>query len=102
MFFIVLLVDKNSAFVSLKSLNEPESIPVRENLKGYPVRIGRSNLLVKSIEYRWRIDDEWWRTEPVSRMYFSIILANGIRMVIFKDLIKDVWYQQTIGGSLIK
>jgi len=53
---------------------------------------------MKSIEDRWRIDDEWWRIETVSHMYFSIVLDNGMRMVIFKDLIKNSWYQQTIGG----
>jgi hypothetical protein len=61
--------------------------------------VGWGNLPVASIEDRWRIDDEWWRTEEVSRMYYTVVLKNGMRMVIYKDLIRNLWYRQTIGKT---
>jgi len=42
----------------------------------------------------WRIDDEWWRAEEISRMYYEVILNSGRRIIIFKDLITDLWYTQ--------
>jgi hypothetical protein len=44
----------------------------------------------------WRLDDEWWRREPVSRLYYAIVLASGQNLVVFKDLAKNTWYRQTL------
>ena len=50
--------------------------------------------VIISIEDRWRIDDEWWRSEPVSRLYYAVLFAAGKRLVIYKDLISGQWYKQ--------
>ena len=42
----------------------------------------------------WRIDDEWWRMNPISRMYFDCILIDGRHITVFKDLINGGWFQQ--------
>jgi hypothetical protein len=47
-----------------------------------------------TIEDRWRIDDEWWRAEPVSRLYYNVLLVSGQRLVLYKDLITGDWYEQ--------
>jgi hypothetical protein len=47
-----------------------------------------------SLEDRWRIDDEWWRVNPISRMYFECILIDGRNITVFKDLINGGWFQQ--------
>jgi hypothetical protein len=57
------------------------------------VRAPRRQAVV-NIEDRWRIDDEWWRQEPISRLYFEVTLASGQKQFIYKDLIKDCWYRQ--------
>ncbi len=44
----------------------------------------------------WRIDDEWWRKQPVSRLYYRVILEDGTMTGLFKDLINDQWYQQRV------
>ena len=51
-------------------------------------------MLYVSLEDRWRIDDEWWRLNPISRMYFDCILIDGSHLTIFKDLINGGWFQQ--------
>ncbi|MFC2004843.1 hypothetical protein ACFLUY_01320 [Chloroflexota bacterium] len=79
-----------------RSVNLPESVEVEEDFSGLPlaVRMPRRQA-VAAIEERWRIDDEWWRREPVSRLYFSIRLSSGHRLVLYKDLIDNCWYRQS-------
>lgn len=44
----------------------------------------------------WRIDDEWWRKQPVSRMYHRVILEGGTMVSLFKDLASGDWYSQRV------
>jgi hypothetical protein len=76
-------------------VNTPEPIKVEEDVSGSPVavRVNR-RLSVISIGDRWRIDDEWWRTESISRLYYNVLLASGQRLVLYKDLITGDWYRQ--------
>ncbi len=84
----------NPEITSVKPLYKPEPLPVKEDPSGSPVRVGKGRLLVTAVDDRWRIDDEWWRQDPVSRMYYALILENGERLVVYKDLIAEKWYQQ--------
>ena len=43
---------------------------------------------------RWRIDDEWWRNRPVSRLYYAVLLEGGKRLEIYHDLVDRRWYAQ--------
>jgi hypothetical protein len=81
---------------ALKPLNLPESITVTESPAGLPAQIeaGRRQS-VDSVEDSWRIEDEWWRQRPTSRLYFAVRLAEGRRLVIFKDLVDGRWYRQS-------
>ncbi len=84
--------DKSSA---LSRLNEPEPIKIKENQKGEPVAVlGKITKSVQAIEDTWRIDDEWWGREPISRIYYIIQLATGQRFTVYKDLISNLWYRQ--------
>jgi hypothetical protein len=49
---------------------------------------------VASIRDRWRLDDEWWRERPVSRLYYALLLEDGALLVVFQDLIEGGWYEQ--------
>jgi len=55
----------------------------------------RRKQTVAAIEDRWRIDDEWWRREPVSRLYYAIVLQSGQRLVVYKDLTAGRWFRQS-------
>jgi hypothetical protein len=81
---------------TLKPLNLPEPVTVVESASGAPaaVRMPRRQV-VTAVEDRWRIDDEWWRSEPLSRLYYAVRFKSGQRMVIFKDLNSENWYRQT-------
>lgn len=60
--------------------------------------VGRSDgqgwVQVVAVEDRWRLDDEWWRGEPVCRMYWRVALLNGQTATIFYDLITEQWHRQ--------
>ena len=78
-----------------KPVNTPEQVPVKEDANGFPVKVGLPHWqAVAAVEDRWRIDDEWWRSEPVSRLYFKVQLNSGQRLIIYRDLISGNWYRQ--------
>jgi hypothetical protein len=81
---------------SLKPVNTPDQIQVEEDSCGLPaaIRLKRKQAIT-AIEDCWRIDDEWWRGEPLSRLYFAVMLCSGQRLVLYKDLIRNCWYRQT-------
>jgi hypothetical protein len=78
-----------------KPVNTPEALKVAEDASGFPlaVRLKRRQSVI-SIEDTWRIDDEWWRAAPISRLYYNVLLASGQRLVLYKDLVTGGWYQQ--------
>ncbi len=73
----------------------PEPANVKEDSSGRPAAIITAQRweTVESILDNWRIDDEWWRSEPVSRLYFSVILTTGKRLILYKDLLSGSWFQ---------
>lgn len=78
-----------------KPVNMPEALQIEEDAAGLPVAVKlKRRQAVMTIEDRWRIDDEWWRAEPVSRLYYNVLLSSGQRMVFYKDLIGGRWYEQ--------
>jgi len=79
-----------------KPVNTPEPVRVEEDAAGLPlaVRLSRRRLRIAGIEDKWRIDDEWWRKEPIVRLYYSVQLAAGDRWVMYKDLVSGQWYRQ--------
>jgi hypothetical protein len=70
-------------------------VQVEESASGEPaaVKIPRRQAVI-AIEDCWRIDDEWWRQEPVSRLYYAVLFATGRRLVLYKDLNNGQWFKQ--------
>jgi hypothetical protein len=104
---------------AVKPVNLPEAVGVEESSAGEPVAVravqtssaraeiplnpplrkGETSRVVrkqavKSIEDRWRIDDEWWRAVPLSRLYYAVLFHSGQRLVLYKDLVSGQWYKQ--------
>ncbi len=78
-----------------KPVNIPEPVRVEEGTSGEPVGVRlKRRYRITAIEDKWRIDDEWWRAEAVSRLYYNVLLASGDRWVLYKDLISGEWYRQ--------
>jgi hypothetical protein len=51
--------------------------------------------IVEAVLERWRIDDEWWRERPVSRVYYSLLLEDGRTVTVYRDLISGRWSKQS-------
>ena len=65
--------------------------------EGRPVAVtlrGR-RLPVVQVQDTWRIDDEWWRERPVSRLYFEVALEDGRTVTVYRDLVSDRWAMQS-------
>ena len=78
-----------------KPVNTPEPVGVEEDAAGRPVALKqRRRQAITAIDDRWRIDDEWWRQAPVSRLYYAVRLASGQRLVLYQDLSHGGWYEQ--------
>ncbi len=80
---------------SYRPVNLPEPVRVEENKAGLPaaVRMPRRQKITE-IDDRWRIDDEWWRREPVCRLYYAVRLDSGQKLVLYKDMAGGQWYKQ--------
>ena len=81
---------------ALRSLNLPSDVQV-EVEGNSPVRVVLRGqwLVIDEVADRWLIDDEWWREQPISRMYFECLLADGRRVILFYDLVSDRWHHQS-------
>jgi hypothetical protein len=54
---------------------------------------------VASVQDRWRLDDEWWRERPISRLYHALVLEDGTLLTVYHDLSHDeeegpAWFEQ--------
>ena len=80
---------------ALRPIGLPQPIDVKADERGWPVavRIGHRYLSAQVMD-RWRIDEEWWRGEPISRAYFMVLLEDGRMVTMYSDLNYDRWYIQ--------
>ena len=80
---------------ALRPVNMPEEVAVEEDGNGRPRALkGKRRQPLLAVEDSWRLDDEWWRALPLSRLYFAVALSSGQQLVIFKDLRDNRWYRQ--------
>jgi len=64
--------------------------------QGRPVAVYLSGrrVAVEAVLETWRIDDEWWRKRPVSRVYYSLLLEDGRAVTVYRDLVSRQWSKQ--------
>ena len=83
----------------LRPLNRPRPVRVDAGEDGRPLAVhlsGRPST-VEAVLETWRIDDEWWRPRPVSRMYHRLALADGRTLTVYRELVSDRWFRQSYG-----
>jgi hypothetical protein len=73
-------------------VNVPAPVAVACDKAGAPIAVGERPIV--GIQSVWRIDDEWWRDRPISRMYYSLLMDDGRLLTVFKDLLLEEWYAQ--------
>lgn len=79
-----------------RPLNRPQPLRVDADEQGRPIAVWVSGrrYAVEAVLDTWRIDDEWWREQPVSRVYFSLLLENGQTVTLHRDLPSGTWWKQ--------
>ena len=89
---------KTSSFNYLRAINTPIPIVVKESPKKLPKSLVINGYIkhIALISDIWEINDEWWRSKPISRLYYQGITQEGQQITIFKDLIYNQWYQQNV------
>ena len=82
----------------IRALSQPTPMAVNADEDGIPttLKLTGSWVEVESITDRWHIDDEWWREESVSRMYYECVVDHGLRMTVYQDLGSGEWYSQRV------
>ncbi len=87
----------------MRPLNAPIQIWAQVDGDGRPLALRRRGWsrprAVARIQDRWRIDDEWWRTRPISRLYHLLLLEDGTLLTIYHDLVTDTWFEQRDRGD---
>lgn len=80
----------------LRPLAAPRLLAVETDGEGHPcwVVLGGEQRRVVGLQDRWRIDDEWWREQPVSRMYYQLQLEGDRVVTIYCDLDGGAWCVQ--------
>src|SRR5690349_12741625 len=83
---------------SLRPLNTPAPIRVECDRHGRPISVRKTrwprSRAVVQIQDCWRIDDEWWRERPISRLYYTLLLEDESLVTLYHDLISDKWFEQ--------
>jgi hypothetical protein len=83
---------------TLRALNVPAPLTVQVDAAEQPVSVRSAGWLhpriVARVQDCWRIDDEWWREQPISRLYYVLLLDNDTLVMVYHDLLTECWYEQ--------
>ena len=81
----------------VRPLNRPRPLRVEADEQSWPIAVYLSGRRygVEAVLETWRIDDEWWRERPVSRVYFSLALEDGRTVTVYRDIVTGRWASQS-------
>jgi hypothetical protein len=80
----------------IRRLKPPGSIEVEAARDGTPQRVrlyGRWQQVTLA-RRPWRIDQYWWREQPVRRDYYRVIPEEGPPLTVYRDLVSNTWARQ--------
>jgi len=80
----------------IRRLNTPDRIEVEASEYGVPLRLRLGGVWqdVTLARRPWRIDQHWWRSEPVRRIYYRVAPEDAAPSTIYHDLVGDTWARQ--------
>ncbi len=63
---------------------------------GSPLRLSLGGIWqdVAPARRPWRVDQHWWRAEPVRRVYYRLEIRNGPPLTVYYDEIAQAWFRQ--------
>jgi len=80
----------------IRRLKTPSAIEVEASEEGVPLRLRLGSVWqdVTLVRRPWRIDQQWWRSEPVRRDYFRVAPGDGPPLTVYHDLVSGEWCRQ--------
>ena len=80
----------------IRRLKSPGGVTVEAMPDGTPrrLRIGSTWQDVTPARRPWRIDQHWWRGEPVRREYFRVVPETLPALTVYHDLVSGEWARQ--------
>jgi hypothetical protein len=80
----------------IRRLKQPQALEVDVAEDGSPLRVrfGGGWQDVTPVRRPWRIDQHWWRGDPISRVYHRVAPADGPPFTLYHDLIARSWARQ--------
>jgi hypothetical protein len=81
----------------VRPLHTPRRIRIESDAGDEPAGVFLSGrrLAVDAVLERWRIDDEWWRERPISRLYYRLLLEDGRTIDVYRALRTGAWFRQS-------
>jgi hypothetical protein len=83
----------------IRRLKTPGAIEAEVSADGAPVRLRLGGVWqdVTPVRRPWRIDQHWWRGEPVRRDYYRVTPEGGPPLTVYHDLAGGGWFRQEYG-----
>ena len=80
----------------IRRLKSPSSIEVEVSAEDVPLRLRFGGVWqeVTPVRPSWRIDQYWWRSLPIGRIYYRVTPADGPALTVYRDLINGEWFRQ--------
>ena len=80
----------------IRRLKTPRALAIEASEAGVPLRLRLGGVWqdVALVRRPWRIDQHWWRGEPVRRDYFRVAPADGPPLTVYRDEVTAAWFRQ--------
>ena len=80
----------------IRRLKASRAIDVEVDATGMPVNVDLGDRMqpVTLARRPWRVDQYWWRAEPVSRVYYRVVAETGPPLTFYLDEISGEWFRQ--------
>ncbi len=80
----------------IRRLKTPRSVEVEASEEGGPLRLRLGNAwrAVSLARRLWRVEQHWWRGEPVQRDYYRVAPEDRPPLTIYRDLVSGQWFRQ--------
>jgi hypothetical protein len=80
----------------IRRLKTPGTVEVQSTADGLPTRLRLGGVWrdVSLVRRPWRIDQHWWRGEPIKRDYYRIAPEDGPALTIYRDRLSGGWSRQ--------
>jgi hypothetical protein len=80
----------------IRRLKTPRALQVEAAADGTPLRLklGGAWQDVTPARGMWRVEQHWWRGEPVRRDYYRVAPQDGPQLTLYHDRVSGKWFRQ--------